>query len=103
MTGTRYNVKTERMNQPKVLTRFNASRPASPTTVQEREKTQSGWGMVSGPKLQQHSLPVTVYSFGTYKQEVKTLKHLLVKDRTLRGSYISYYLAIAKLLNSYVT
>ena len=51
MTDTRYNVKTERINQPKVLTRFNASPPTSPTTVQERRKTLSGWGMVSGLKL----------------------------------------------------
>lgn len=46
MTDTRYNVKTERINQPKLLTRFNASLLTSSTTVQE-----SGWQMVSGLKL----------------------------------------------------
>lgn len=51
MTDTRYNVKMERINQPKVLTKFNASPPTSPTTVQESRKSQSGWEMVSSLKL----------------------------------------------------
>lgn len=51
MTDTRYNVKIERINQPKVLTRFNASLPTSPTTVQGRRKTLGGWEMVPGLKL----------------------------------------------------
>lgn len=51
MTDVRYNVKMERINQPKVLTRFNASPPTSSTTVQDKRKTLSGWRMVPGLKL----------------------------------------------------
>lgn len=51
LTDTRYNVKTERINQPKVLTRFDASPPTSSATVQEGRKTLRGWGMVSDVKF----------------------------------------------------
>lgn len=94
LTDTRHNVKTERINQLKVLTGFNASPPTSSTTVQERRDTEDGGGSQISNFNSIH-FPVTELEYIIMMGKHK--KHLLVKYHHLRCSQIRYYLAIAKL------
>lgn len=72
--GYKTQCQTESINQPKVLTSFNASPPTYSTTVQERRKTLRGgrWSQISN--FNSTHFPVTAYRFGIYNHDEKTQK-----------------------------